>query len=57
MTDLKQKSEKELLKLVSKNKQALRELRFKSAGSKLKDDKEINRLKKEIARALTVLNN
>jgi len=55
MTDLKQKSAKELQKLVAKNKQQLRELRFKSAGSKLKDNKEIARLKKEVARALTLL--
>ena len=56
MSDLTKKSAKDLIKLISGNKTKLRELRFKAKGSRLRDDKEIRRIKKEVARAKTILN-
>ncbi len=55
MNKLAKKSVKDLQKELSKKKAELRDLRFKAAGTRLKDDKAIRSLKKEIARILTAL--
>jgi ribosomal protein L29 len=54
--DIQQKSEKELVELVVEKRTALRDLRFKGAGSGMRDSKAAVNTRKTIARALTVLN-
>ncbi|MEK9130003.1 MAG: 50S ribosomal protein L29 [Patescibacteria group bacterium] len=54
--ELKQKSEIELQKLLQESREKLRELRFKVALKQLKKVMEIRRVKKMIARILTLLN-
>lgn len=53
--ELRKKDKKELKKLVQNLKKKLSDLRFKFSSNKLKNVKEINQLKKEIARILTIL--
>lgn len=48
--------EKELQKLLSEKREALRGFKFSVAGGKTKDVKIAHNLKKEIARILTKLN-
>ena len=55
--ELKVKSKEELNKLLSDNRYKLRDLKFKVANRQLKDVRGIRKLKREIARMLTVLNN
>ena len=50
------KSSKELTTLVGEKRHALRDFRFAVAGSKTKNVKEGRALRKDIARALTILN-
>jgi len=54
--ELRKKDKKELEKLVQDTKKKLSDLRFKFSSNKLKNVKEINQSRKEIARAMTVLN-
>lgn len=54
--ELKTKKEAELQSLLSSERDKLRELRFKDANKQLKNVKEINATKVNIARILTVLN-
>lgn len=54
--ELRKKDKKELLKMVTELRKKLSDLRFKFSSNKLKNVKEINTAKKEIARILTVLN-
>jgi ribosomal protein L29 len=54
--ELKVKSKEELNKLLSDNRDKLRDLKFKVANRQLKDVRGIRKLKREIARMLTVLN-
>ena len=54
--ELKNKSEKELQKLLVDSREKLRELRFKSASDQLKNVREVRELKKTIARILFFLN-
>ena len=54
--DITKHTHDELMKLVSDKQEALRVLRFGSAGSKNKDVKAASKLRKDIARALTRLN-
>ncbi|HEY6021503.1 MAG TPA: 50S ribosomal protein L29 [Candidatus Paceibacterota bacterium] len=54
--DYKTHSPAELNKLVSDKREELRALRFSVAGSKNKDVKLASKIRKEIARALTALN-
>lgn len=56
-TDLTKHTKEDLVKLVAERREELRALRFGSAGSKNRDVKQAYRLRKEIARALTALNN
>jgi len=53
--ELRKKDKKELKKLVGDLKKKLNDLRFKFSSNKLKNVKEINQSKKEVARILTVL--
>jgi large subunit ribosomal protein L29 len=53
--ELRKKDKKELEKIVHDLKKKLSDLRFKFSANKLKNVKEINTSKKEIARILTIL--
>jgi large subunit ribosomal protein L29 len=52
--ELLKKDKKELEKLVQENRKKLSDLRFNFSSNKLKNTKEINNYKKDIARILTV---
>lgn len=54
--DLRKRDKKELEKEVKELRKKLSDLRFKFSSGKLKNVKEINDLKKEIARILTIFN-
>ncbi len=54
-SDLRKKDKRELEKTAHDLKKKLSDLRFKFSANKLKNVKEINNSKKEIARILTVL--
>lgn len=54
--ELRKRDKKELLKNVLELRKKLSDLRFKFSSGKLKNVKEINQSKKEIARILTILN-
>lgn len=54
--ELRQKSKKELEKLLIDDKERLRSLRFDLASGKVKNVREIRGLKKDIARTLTIFN-
>lgn len=53
--ELKQKSQKELQKLLQDKREKLRELRFALASGKVKNVREIRQIKKDIARILTIM--
>ncbi len=53
--ELKQKSKIELQKLLQDLKEKLRQLRFDLAAGKVKNVREIRKIKKDIARILTIL--
>ncbi len=50
------KSPAELQTLIEESRQKLEELRAKAVGGRLKNIREIRSIKKDIARALTVIN-
>ncbi len=54
--ELKTKTEKELKQFIAESRDKLRDLRFKDANKQLKNVREIRKIKKEIARVLTLLN-
>ncbi|MFA5248051.1 MAG: 50S ribosomal protein L29 [Patescibacteria group bacterium] len=54
--ELQKKSEKELQIILAEEREKLRLERFRDANKQLKDVREIRSLKKEIARALTLIN-
>tara|TARA_B100000745_G_scaffold130817_1_gene85263 strand:+ start:17760 stop:17942 length:183 start_codon:yes stop_codon:yes gene_type:complete len=56
MTDFKKKSVKDLEKFVREKREALREFRFKSAGSRTRNVREGRNTRRDIARALTERN-
>jgi ribosomal protein L29 len=56
MTEIKKKNGTELLKLVAEKREALRKIRFESAGSGMRNTHAISNLRHEIARMLTELN-
>ncbi len=56
MKEILNKTEKELKTLVTEKRLALRNFRFAVSGSKNRNVKEGQALRKDIARALTVLN-
>ena len=53
--ELKQKSEKELQRLLQEDREKLRQLRFDLSAGKVKNVREIRKIKKDIARIMTVL--
>ena len=53
--ELRKKDKKELEKTVLELRKKLSDLRFKFSSGKLKNVKEINNSKKEVARILTIL--
>jgi len=53
--ELRQKSKPELQKLLTELRERLRQLRFDLAAGKVKNVREIRKIKKEIARILTLL--
>jgi large subunit ribosomal protein L29 len=54
-SELRKKDKKELAKSAQELRKKLSDLRFKFSSGKLKNVKEINQSKKEIARILTIL--
>ncbi len=56
LTELRQKSKNELKKTLQDSQERLRQLRFDLAAGKIKNVREIRKIKKEIARILTLLN-
>ncbi|MCK5096393.1 MAG: 50S ribosomal protein L29 [Candidatus Pacebacteria bacterium] len=55
MTDLKKKTEKELIKTLVEKRESLRSFRFDTTGTKIKNVKEGVNTRKDIARILTEL--
>lgn len=55
MANVKDKSEKDLKKLLNEKKESLRNFRFEIAGSKVRNVKEAKNTRKEIARIETEL--
>jgi len=55
--ELREKSEKELTKLLATSREKLRDLRFKVTAKQLKNVREIRKTRKLIAQILTVLQN
>lgn len=56
MADFKKYTEAELAKEVAEKREALRAIRFGSAGSRSRNVREGRELRKEVARLLTELN-
>ena len=54
-SEIKQKSQKELQKLLQDSREKLRQLRFDLVAGKVKNVREIRMIKKDIARILTIL--
>lgn len=55
LTELRQKSKAELQKMLQDSRERLRQLRFDLAAGKVKNVREVRKIKKEIARILTLL--
>ena len=55
ISEIRQKSKKELENMLLAQRERLRNLRFDLASGKVKNVREIRELKKEIARILTIL--
>lgn len=55
LEQLRKKTKKELQKILQDNREKLRQLRFDLAAGKVKNVREIRRIKREIAQILTVL--
>lgn len=55
ISELRQKSEKELIKVLEDDQKKLRQLRFDLAAGKVKNVRLIRKTRKEIARILTLL--
>ena len=53
--EIRQKSKPELQKLLQSLKEKLRQLRFDLSSGKVKNTREIQQVKKDIARILTIL--
>jgi len=53
--ELKQKSKKELERLLLNDREKLRQLKFDLSAGKVKNVREIRKIKKDIARILTIL--
>lgn len=57
LTELKQKSQQELQRILEDDRKKLGQLRFDLSAGKVKNVKEVHNLKKEIARIMTLLRN
>lgn len=55
--ELKDKKPAELKKLIDENNNAMREFRFGLSGGKVKNVKTSRNLRRDVARALTIINN
>jgi ribosomal protein L29 len=55
--DLKSKKPAELKKLIEERDAAMREFRFGLSGGKVKNVKSSRDMRKDVARALTIINN
>ncbi len=55
MKDLKKKTDKELEKMLAERREDRRKFRFDISGSKIKDVREGNNARKDVARILTEL--
>ena len=53
--EIRQKSEMELNRFVEESREKLRQLRFDLAAGKVKNVKEIHQVKRDIAKALTMI--
>jgi len=56
ISEIKQKPENELRKMLEENRKKLQELHFDLASGKVKNVREIRMIKKDIARILTIIN-
>lgn len=54
--ELRQKTKSEIQKMLQDNRERLRQLRFDLATGKIKNVREIRKIKKDIARILTLIN-
>ncbi len=52
--EFRQKTKEELRKLLKDNREKLRQLRFDLSAGKVKNVREIRKIKKDIARILTI---
>ncbi len=57
LEELKQKTKKELEDLIKDSREKLRQLYFDLSAGKVKNVREVRRMKKEIARMLTLIKN
>jgi len=55
-SELRQKTEKELQRLLTEKRDKLRELRFDLVSGKVKNVGEIRKIRRNIARILTIIN-
>jgi large subunit ribosomal protein L29 len=56
LAELRQRNQKELERLLIREREKLRQLRFDLASGKVKNIRKIREVKKDIARILTILN-
>ena len=56
ISELRQKTESELRKLLQESRERLRSLRFDLVSGKIKNVREIRKIKKDIAKISTLLN-
>jgi ribosomal protein L29 len=54
--EIRKNSEKELKKLLKKKKEKFKEVKFNLSSGRVKNTKEAQKIKKDIARILTILN-
>jgi large subunit ribosomal protein L29 len=55
ISELKERPKEELQKILQENQEKLRQLRFDLSSGKVKNVREIRKIKKDIARILTLL--
>ena len=55
ISEIKQKSQSELHRILAEKQEKLRQLRFDLASGKVKNVREIRQIKKDIARILTII--
>lgn len=53
--EIREKNDKELIKMLAEKRESLRDIRFKIASNQYKNMKGISFLKKDIAKVLTVM--